>query len=139
MKTILALSFLVIATAAHAGPSVSGGIAFQEDFESCVNKKLKTTLDVRAIVTPSNIVGVLVEGKNATTLNCVEGNNSRSPITGEEVVFKCDEQRAGEGQIQVYVTRNFAGLKYATTYRKDILQRPAKMYTMKCDQFVSNR
>ncbi len=138
MKTILALTFLVQTAVAVAGPSVSGGIVYNETFESCANKKEQTTLRVSALLSPKNFIAHLTTGKNTTLLKCVEGDNRRSPITGEEIIWKCDEQRPGDGQLQVYVNRNDFGLKYATVYRADILRRPSKMFTMKCDQQTSN-
>ncbi|MBC7712591.1 MAG: hypothetical protein H7177_04605 [Rhizobacter sp.] len=139
MKTILALSFLVVSTVTHAGPSVSGGIAYHEDFESCKNTKAKVSLTITADVTPKMITGRLTEGKVTSILKCTEGNNKKSKITGEELVFACNEERAGEGQLYVEVTRNVAGLKYASVFRKDIIQRNSLMNKLSCDQQVSNK
>jgi hypothetical protein len=139
MKSLLiTLSFLVMGSAV-AGPSVSGGIAFYENYESCTNKKAKTSFRVAAVASPTLVFGTMVEGTVATTLNCKDGNNRRNATTGEEIVWDCNEQRAGEGQLHVIINRNDMGIKYATVYRKDILNRDAKLSTMACDQQVSNR
>lgn len=140
MKSLLiTLSFLVMGSAV-AGPSVSGGVTFYEQYEVCSNKKEKVGLVVAASLSPSRIMGNLSEGKNnQVALKCVEGKNAKSSVTGEETVWTCSELRAGEGQLQVHINRNNAGLKYGVVYRFDIIGRLSEMYKLKCDQQISNK
>ncbi|MGZ3788618.1 MAG: hypothetical protein ACXVLQ_08855, partial [Bacteriovorax sp.] len=90
MKSLLiALSCLIMGSAV-AGPSVSGGVIYREDFEKCANKKEKVDLSITAIMAPHRFTGLLSEGKNqGTLLDCSLGNNNRSAITGEENVWTC--------------------------------------------------
>lgn len=137
---LLSLSFLSITSIAVAGPSVSGGIVYEEKFENCSNKKEKTQLSIEAIMNPNTFVGLISEGpKNDHTLKCLEGKNQKSKFTGEEIVWICSEQRAGEGQLQVHINRNDAGLKYGVVYRNNIIGQLQEMYKLKCDQQVSNK
>jgi hypothetical protein len=138
MKTILALSLSMISTFAHAGPSISGGIIHNERFEACANKKEKVTFTVGSLMSPSNVLGTLTEDKESTILKCKSGINMTGSLSKEEIVWTCNENRPGEGQLLVTVYRSNQGLKYAQVSRKDILQRYVVMYNMNCDQQVSN-
>lgn len=137
MKTILALTISMIATVTHAGPSISGGIIHNEQFEACANKKNKTTFTLASVLTPGNYLGTITEGEVSTILKCKAGNNS-SNVQNEEIIWSCNEHRAGEGQLLVEVVRAKDGVKFARVYRKDIIQRNVNLYNMKCDQQVSN-
>lgn len=138
MKTIfLALSVLAMSSA-FAGPSVSGGIAYYKQFEVCKFNKEKAYFSIAAVLKPGNIVSSILEGENSTSLNCTETKGAISTQTGEEMIWKCEEQRAGEGQLRVHVLRANDGVKYAIVYRLDIINRLSPIYKMKCDQQVSN-
>lgn len=141
MKAFLvSLSLVLSIGSAVAGPSTSGGIAYQETFERCINKKLGTDIAVIAVASPETVFGFLSEPTESYhTLKCVEGKNQRSPMTGEELVWICNEQRPGEGQILVHINRTNEGVKYGILYRKNIIQQYQEMSRLTCDQLVSNK
>jgi hypothetical protein len=137
MKSLIALSAIVFSAATMAGPSVSGGIAYHQDFEKCENKKLNSGISIEANVLPSNISGFMWEGETSSVqMKCVQTKNETAK-TGEELVWKCNEQRAGEGQLYVEISRKSNGVKYASIYRKNILNQNHFMYKMSCNQTIS--
>ncbi len=129
---IAALALTLMASSAFAGPSVSGGVIFYKQIEVCKTKE--SYFSIQEVLKPGNILSTFAEGPHSTSLKCIETTGMTSPKTGEEMLWKCDELRAGEGQLRVHVLRANNGVKYAQVYRLDILNRLSEMYKMKCDQ-----
>ncbi|GEM_PF-786142 len=140
MKTALFALTLTLAnfvvTSAHAGPSISGGVIFYKQHEVCKTKE--SSLVIAEVLKPGNIVSTISEGPYTTSLKCTQTTGETSPKTGEEMLWNCEEHRAGEGQLRIHVLRANNGVKYAAVYRLDILNRLADIYSMICDQHVSN-
>lgn len=140
MKTTLfALALTLVNSmmnSAVAGPSVSGGVVYYKQHEVCKTKE--SALTISEVLRPGNIVSTISEGPYTTSLTCTKTTGMISPKTGEEMLWNCEEHRAGEGQLRIHVLRANNGVKYAAVYRLDILNRLADIYQMKCDQQVSN-
>lgn len=135
---LLSLSFALSISAAVAGPSVSGGVAFEQEFERCISANKEVKISIKAVASPELIFGFLAEGDAYNTLKCHSGEAIRT-LNGEEVVWVCSEQRVGEGRIETYIFRTSAGVKYGVVYRYNILQKLQEMSRLACDQTISNK
>ncbi|MDO9180994.1 MAG: hypothetical protein Q7U04_01235 [Bacteriovorax sp.] len=135
MKSLLiALCCLILNTAVVlAGPSVTGGLGIEQNFEICENKNLDIHLRLASEITPENYFAFLSEGtEKSTTLKCFESNTAQQ-------VWHCEEQRAGDGQFQIQINRGTDGVKYGVVYRLDIFRKLFELYRLTCDQQVSNK
>jgi hypothetical protein len=133
---LLSLGLVFTISSAVAGPSVSGGIVYEQKLEQCQNSDQEANFTLKAIMNPSTFYGFLSQGESYNTLKCIDGSAIRN--TGDPIIWICTEQRVGEGRIVIEIRMTSAGVKYANFYRYDILQRLQKLYEMTCDQQVSN-
>lgn len=134
MKITLFALALTLMNSAHAGPSVSGGVIYYKQLEVCKTKE--SALTIAEVLKPGNIISSISEGPYTTSLKCTQTTGMTSPKTGEEMLWNCEEHRAGEGQLRIHVLRANNGVKYAAVYRLDILNRLADIYSMMCDQQI---
>jgi hypothetical protein len=128
-RTISALALitsalLTVATTAHAGPSVSGGITQPLFVLLCEPSSQGSSFFIRTSSDPTH-VGVLTEGQSNSQLSC--------RATTGAFAYSCDELRPGEGQLHVNVEKGSG--RHATAYvsRKNIIQQLTQVDQLSCE------